>query len=212
MNIKIVIADDHPMIIDGLQKMLSGYDHITLINAYTTGTELLEGLEHQLPDVLLLDIQMPDISGDELALVIQKKYPEVKMLTLTNFDSALYINNMLRNGASGYLLKRTDKKTLIKAIEAVYRGEIFLEPAIREKAQQLNTHARKDVYSHLTLTMREKQILGFVMQGLTSQEISGKLFLSIKSIEHYRARLFIKLEVKNLAALITKALQLGLAE
>src|SRR5688572_1491937 len=119
MKIRIAIADDHPMIIGGLQNMLSAYPHIVLEGAYNNGAELMKGLQDRLPDVLLLDIQLPDKTGDELATIILKKYPEQKILTLTNFNSMLYVHNMMRIGVKGYILKTTDPETLIKAIEQV---------------------------------------------------------------------------------------------
>src|SRR5690606_23240810 len=109
--------DDHPMIIGGVQNMLSNYSHIVLTGIYSNGEELLAGLENSLPDVLLLDIQLPDKTGDELAPLILKKYPNLRILTLTNLNSSLYIHNMLKHGVKGYILKTSDPKTVIKGIE-----------------------------------------------------------------------------------------------
>ncbi len=211
MNIRISIADDHPMIIDGLHNMLAGCSHITLTATYSNGNQLLEGLQAETPDVLLLDIQLPGKTGDELAPVIQKKFPEVRILALTNFDSMLYVHNMLRNGVLGYLLKTTDKQTLVKAIETVYRGEKFLEQEMQEKLNQYTSNMKRDIYSKVSLTIREKQILQLVINGHTSQKIGEQLFLSLKTVENYRSRIFIKLDVKNMAELTKKALALGLA-
>src|SRR5690606_14935525 len=119
MQIKIAIADDHPMVIKGLQQMLVNYPKIIMIATYHDGAALLEGLEQQLPEVLLLDIQRHGQTGDELVPVILKKYPYLSILILTNFDSTLYAGSVLRHGALGYLLKTTDEDTLIDAIESV---------------------------------------------------------------------------------------------
>jgi DNA-binding NarL/FixJ family response regulator len=212
MNIKIAVADDHPMIIKGLQNMLSSYQHISLISTYATGELLLAGLQHEQPDVLLLDIQLPGKTGDELAPIILKKYPDMKILTLTNFDSMLYVNTMMRHGVHGYLLKNTDEEVLIKAIETVYNGGEFLEPAMKEKMQHLTLKMQKENYSKIALTLREKQILQLIVNGKTSHEIVEKLFLSINTVNNYRARIFIKLDVNNMAELIKKALTLGLVD
>ncbi len=212
-TIHIAIADDHPMIIGGLENILSRYPHIVLTGTYNNGTSLLEGLrEDGAPDVLLLDIQLPDITGDELTPLILKKHPGVRIIILTNFDSALYVNNMLRRGVHGYLLKTSEKEVLIKAIETVYGGGSYLEPQLHDKMQQLEEREQKAVSSKSTLTNREKEILQYIVNGDTCPEIAEKLFLSVSTVENYRVRIMVKLEVRNTAALVKKALTLGLAE
>jgi DNA-binding NarL/FixJ family response regulator len=207
-DIKIAIADDHPMIIDGLKTMLALYPHITIVGSYLTGTSLLKGLEEIVPDVLLLDIQLPDKTGDELAPIIVKKYPEIKILTLTNFDNVLYANNMFQHGALGYLLKTTDKDLLIQAIETVYKGEKFVEYKIRDKIHELNIHH----VSKVRLTQREKDILKLIMRGVETTEIAKTLFISINTVKSYRKNILRKLDVNNTAALVQKALIMGLVE
>lgn len=211
--IRIAIADDHPMIIGGLENILSRYPHIILTGTYNNGNSLLDGLKQDgEPDVLLLDIQLPDITGDELTPLILKKHPGVRILILTNFDSALYVNNMLRRGVHGYLLKTSEKEVLIQAIETVFQGGSYIEARLLEKIQQLEEREQKAVSSKSTLTNREKEILQYIVNGETCPEIAEKLFLSVNTVENYRVRILVKLEVKNTAALVKKALTLGLAE
>jgi DNA-binding NarL/FixJ family response regulator len=212
MNINIAIADDHPMIIGGLQNMLSAYNHIKLIGFYSNGEELLQGLKEAQPDVLLLDIQLPDKTGDVLAQIIVKKYPDMCIMALTNMDSALYAHNMLRIGVLGYVLKNTDPGMVIKAIETVYRREPFVDPSIREKLEQFRARMKKEGALKPTLTLREQEILKLTVDGDTIQEISQKLFIGLRTVEYYRSNLFLKLDVKNMAGLIKKALELGLSE
>jgi DNA-binding NarL/FixJ family response regulator len=212
MNIRVAIADDHPMIISGLQNMLSNYPHILLCNTYTTGTALLEDLKSTLPDVLLLDIQLPDITGDKLASVILKKYPEVKILILTNLDSTLYVHNMLRNGVHGYILKNIEPKILTEAIETVYNGGEYVDPLLKEKLEHFKLHMKKESYLAPKLTIREREILQLIVNGNTSEEIAQKLFISHGTVEHYRINILLKMDVKNTAALVKKALTLGYAE
>lgn len=212
MNIRIAIADDHPMIIGGVQNMLSNYSHITLMGIYSNGVELMAGLEQAQPDVLLLDIQLPGKTGDELAPLILKKYPEIRILTLTNLDSSLYIHNMLRQGVHGYVLKTSDPTTVVKGIEHVYAGEQFLDPAIQEKLERFMVSMKKESFLKPKLTSREKEILRLIVNGDTSQEIADKLFISLRTVEYYRLNILLKLDVKNTAALVKKALTLGLTE
>lgn len=211
MKIKVTIVDDHPMIIDGLKNMLKGYDHITLISSFNDGTSLLNGLPKMQPDVLLMDIQLPDKQGDELAAWISKNYPQIRMLALTNFNSLIYITTMLQRGVSGYLLKTTTQETLIEAIETVYKGEQFIEPSLKAK---LSTQSEKPVrkYFKVSLTIREKEVLKLLVTGYSNQKIAEQLFLGYNTVRNYRARIFEKLEVSTIGELINKAIQLGLAE
>ncbi len=212
MQIKIAFADDHPMIIKGLHNILANYPHIALIATYPNGTELLEGLKQQVPDVLLLDIQLPGKTGDELAPIILKKYPEIRILALTNFDSTLHVSNMLRQGVHGYLLKNAEEDVLIHAIETVYLGKTFLEERMKEKLHSLDIRITKTVSTKSMLTPREKEVLQLIVNGDTSQEVADKLFLSLHTVENYRTSIMLKMDVKNMAGLIRKALREGWAD
>ncbi len=212
MNIKIAIADDHPMVISGVKDILSDVTHFEFTGAYADGYELMNGLQLILPDILLLDIQMPGKSGDRLLLDILKKYPDLKVIVLSSFDSILYINNMMRNGARGYLLKTADKNTLITAIITVFDGGEYLEPAVKEKTEAIEMGINKMLAIKFILTPREKEVLQMIVNGLTNAEIAKHLFLSIHTIENYRDNILLKLEAKNTADLVKKALTSGLAE
>lgn len=212
MTIRIAIADDHPLVIGGLRNILPDYPHIVLTDTYSSGLSLLEGLEHSIPDVLLLDIHLPDKAGDELVPVILKKYPELKILTLTNFDSMLYVNRMFAHGVKGYVLKSADNEMLIQAIETVYKGEAFIAPYMKEKMQHVASKMQKAFSSKSSLTPREKEILQLIVDGRTNPEIAQQLFLSVKTVDNYRTNIMMKLDVNNAAALVTKALRSGLAE
>jgi DNA-binding NarL/FixJ family response regulator len=210
--IKVSITDDHPLVISGLQNVLLHYPHIHLLSSYPDGEALMKGLQANAPDVLLLDIQMPGKTGDSLAPVILKKYPDLKIIALTNFDSILYVNNMLKLGVHGYLLKSAEEKIIIGAIEAVYNGAIFIEDAMKQKMEQLEDKVAKTVFAKVSLTPREKDILKHIVNGDTNQEIAGKLFLSIRTVENYRLNIQLKLDAKNTAVLVKKALQMGLLD
>ncbi len=207
-----MIVDDHPMIINGLKNMLSGYDHISITGEFNDGDALLEGLLQQQPDVLLLDIQLPGKPGDELTPLILKRYPEIGILALTNYNSGLYITTMFRQGALGYLLKTTLQDTLVEAIETVYRKETFIEPSLREKMQGETAQQQKRIYSRLSLTIREKEIIHLLAAGKSNQEIADALFIGYNTVRNYRARIFAKLEVNTISELVKKVLTLGLDE
>lgn len=212
MPIRIAIADDHPMIINGLQKMLADCADIHLTGTYSDGNELLQGLAQTEPDVLLLDIQMPGRTGEELVPEILEQYPALNILILTNFDNPVYLSSMLRKGVLGYLLKTTGRDMLIKAIESVYAGKEFIEPAMQQKIASLGQRANRVGHMQVKMTAREKEILPLIVKGLTDKQIAEKLFLSLYTVKNYRNNLLLKLDVKNTAELITKSLKLGLID
>jgi len=212
MSIKVSITDDHPLVISGLQNMLLHYPNITLSGTYLNAEALLVGLQQTIPDVLLLDIQMPGRTGDELAPSLLKMYPKMKIIALTNFDSTLYANNMIKAGVHGYVLKSAEEKIIVQAIETVYGGAIFIEEAMAKKMTQLDQKIQNTTFSKSSLTPREKDVLVHIVNGETSQEIANNLFLSLRTVENYRLNIQLKLNVKNTAMLVKKALQMGLVD
>ena len=209
---RIAIVDDHPMIISGIREILSDCSDIAFAGTYTNGKELMEGLQKVIPDILLLDIQLPDKTGDRLLIEILKKYPDMKVIALTNFDSVLYVSNMMRNGAKGYILKNADKATLVYAIEQVYNGHEFIQPSLKEKVALIEMGVNRTLAAKFILTVREREVLQLIVNGMTNAEIAKALFLSLHTIENYRDNILLKMEVKNTASLVRKALTLGLAE
>lgn len=204
--INVAIVDDQVIILNGLQKILAEADHINVSALYNNGDQLLEGLETSQPDVLLLDIQMPGKSGIELAAIISKKYPAVKMIALTNVDVLTQMKQMLQKGCLGYLLKDVSPEILVSAIETVYSGQQFLNENL--KKQLLNSLSGQD--DKQLITRREKEILKLILEENTNQDIANKLFLSLRTVENHRNNLLQKLNVKNTAGLVKIALQEGL--
>lgn len=210
MNIKIAIADDHPLVINGLTHILANSTDMTITGSYQNGAELLEGIKVVQPDVLLLDIQMPGQTGDELAEIIAELYPSVKMLALTNLDNVFYIKNMLKKGVQGYILKTARENILLDAIRTVYNGEQYLEPVLKEKLLQDTIHSKQQRSTAPVLSRREKEILQYIASNLTSQQIADKLFISKRTVDNHRLSLLMKMDVKNVAALVKKAIQTGM--
>ena len=210
MKIKIAIADDHPLVISGLYHILNGHPDMLITGRYADGKELLLGLQHNLPDVLLLDIQMPGRTGDELAIDIRNIYPSIRILALTNQDDLYYINTMLSNGVKGYILKTTGEEILMQAIRTVYGGASYIDASLKEKLvqQQASDEAIKNAMP--MLTRREKEVLTHIAADLTSQQIADTMFLSKRTVDTHRQSLLLKLGTKNVASLVKKAIQLGL--
>jgi len=212
-NIHIAIADDHPLILNGLKNMLRYCPDMTVVGTYPGGRALLQGLLQVKPDVLLLDIQMPDQSGEEVARIISGRYPEIKMLALTNLDHVHSIKSMLQQGVLGYVLKTASETILLQAIRTVYRGEQFLEPELKEKVLQhaLSTKQQQGALDAV-LTRREKQVLQLIASDHTSQEIAEKLCVSKRTVDNHRIGLLLKLGVKSSPSLVKKAIDLGLLQ
>lgn len=209
MTIKVSIADDHPIVLNGIRKILEDFHNIEVLGVFKGGKALLSGLRKQQPDVLLLDINMPDVQGDELARMITKSYPAVKILVLTNMDQAFFVHHLFKNGASGYLLKNAESETLSEAIKSVYLGIRYIDPALKQKMSQ-DAFDAQGAPTVPTLTRREQEILELIAEEYTSHEIAKKLFIALSTVENHRLNLFLKLGVKNAAGLVRKSVQLGL--
>lgn len=207
MDIKIVIVDDHPLLIKGLQSMLSHHPDMKIVGAYLDGDALLKGLAEEQADVLLLDIQMQGQMGDELAPVLQRLYPEMMVLVLTNLEHSYYIKSMLQHGVRGYVLKSSDESVLLEAIRTVAKGTVYFDPGIRKQVQKEQKNSHEPFPS---LTRREKEILRLITLDYSSRDIAEKLYLSHRTVENHRMHLLQKLDVKNSASLVKKAIELGL--
>ena len=208
--IKVAILDDQFIVLNGVQQMLQDNKDMHLSGVYQNKDELMSDIFVNKPDVLLLDIRMPNDEGDTIALYLTKHFPDIKILALTNFDTLHYVKKMLRSGVLGYLLKNTDRDTLVNAIKTVYEGNQYLEPEIKSKLLNEFSTAKHSAESLPSLTKRETEILSLIVKQYSSQEIADHLYLSLRTVENHRYNLFQKLDVKNVAGLVTKSFQLGL--
>ncbi|MCW3487233.1 response regulator [Chitinophaga nivalis] len=212
MQIKLAITDDHLLVISGLKAMLAPYPHISVVYESNMAATLLKALDAVHPDVLLLDIQMPEINGVELCKQVHKIHPQVKILAFTNFMESHYVKQMLRNGATGYLLKNTDQQTLIHAIEQVNAGEQFLDSTLKTALLHEMITGQKQTGYDIILTRREKEILQLIANEHSNQEIAEMLYISLRTVETHRLNLTQKLGVKNTAGLVKAAMRRGLID
>lgn len=208
MRIQVSIADDHPLIIVGIEKLLQQEEKISTQATFSDGSSLLEGLKEQQPDVLLLDIYMPGMNGYELAGILSKTYPAMRILALTNNEDVDSVKHMMSRGAAGYILKTAAASTLINAIKIVFAEGRYIDPSMNERLIQYSLMQKQE--PALKLTRREKEILQLIASNYTSQEIADKLFLSKRTVDNHRFSLLTKLDVKNAPALIRKAMELDL--
>ena len=209
MAIRIAITDDHPLAINGIRMMLGEEKDLSVVGTYSTAKELLNALKSDQPDVLLLDIKLPDQPGNEVAAYVIKNYPNVRIVVLTSLDAPAVVKNMMQLGCIGYLLKGTDKPTLIQAIHRAYSWEEFIEPSLKKHILQ-NTLNKHMAHLSLELTKREIEVLKLIVVGDTTVEIAEKLFISPRTAETHRLTLLKKLDVKNTAGLVRMAFTLGI--
>ncbi len=210
MTIRTAIADDHPLITEGLHNMLRYSSEIEVIATYPDGERLMKGISLIQPDVLLLDIIMPGQRGDDLAKIINRDYPAVRIIALTNLDSIYYIKSMLQLGVSGYVLKGIKRECLIEAIKTVYKGGEYLDTTVRERILEEKKVIRKQTAFGSLITRREKEVLQLIAENNTSKDIADKLHVSKRTIDRHRESMLSKMEVKNVSALLKKAIELGI--
>ena len=209
---RLAIVDDHAVVIDGLRTMLAAFPELEVTFTTQSGTVLLDYLQTASPDVVLMDIQMPEINGIDLCKQVTKLHPQIKVIAFSSFDDSAYVKQIFRSGAKGYLLKNSDKHTIVKAIEAVMQGEEYMDDAIKKiLLQESLTGQRRSIFE-VPLTKREKEILKLIAEGLSSQEIADKLFISLRTVETHRLNINQKLDVKNTAGLVKEALKRGLID
>lgn len=199
----VFIVDDHYMVIEGIRSLLQNEKEIDWLGHATNAASCMAFLKQQQPDVILMDINLPDKSGIDLCKEVRTKYPSIFVLGLSTFNQQAFIRNMLENGASGYLLKNASKEELLEAIAEVSSGKNYLSHeagnALKESSDRIPPISR-----------REKEVLQLIAEGLTNAEIAERLFISIPTVNTHRKSLLEKLESKNTAILIGKAIKLGL--
>jgi len=215
-QIKIIIADDHQMFIDGIKSCLAENEFIAIIATANDGLEAITCLENEKADVILLDINMPKMNGIEVAKIIVKKFETVRIIALSMYLEKEFIEELIRIGISGYILKNTGMKELENAIVSVASGkkyfsnDVALKMLGAETSAAYSTHLRQP--SAPGLTEREKEVLKLIALELTTPEIAEKLCISAYTIETHRKNLIRKLNVKNIAGLVKYAVQNGLAD
>ena len=203
--ISILVIDDHPLVGDGITLMVKDIEYLQIISVCKSGKEALEFLVDAKPDIILLDISLPDIDGLELCFQIRKTNKQTKIIGLTSTNEAGIITQLLANGGNGYLLKNMEREELITAIDEVLNGRIFLSKAANQKILE-QFHSLKDALKNKpVLTRREKEILKLLYEGLTGPQIAEKLFLSPLTVETHRKNLMQKLNVNSVQQLLKVA-------
>ena len=211
-KIRILIADDHALVREGIRALLSLCDDLEVVGEASDGREAIDATQRLKPDVVLMDINMPGLGGLEATLAIRRENQHARILVLSQYDDREYVSRFLKVGASGYILKKAAGSELASAVRAVQRGGLVLDPALaRDVLASTVTRgvagADDDLYQ--SLTDREKQVFKLVAEGNSNKEVAQLLGISVKTAMSHRERVMQKLDIHNRTELVKLALRLG---
>ncbi|MFP4381401.1 MAG: response regulator [Candidatus Sumerlaeia bacterium] len=204
--IRVMVVDDHPIVRDGIKANLEDADIITVIAEASNGEEALALAEETKPDVIVMDMKLPDMNGLEATEKLREKLPSAKVVILSMYDDKNYVLQSVRRGARGYLLKDSSAEDLVNAIAQIHRGGAFFDPEVTDFL--LNPDADDDI-ENVELSSREREVLTLIAEGLSNKEIASKLFLSVRTIEAHRENIMRKLSIHGTAALTKYAIENG---
>ncbi|MBA2287600.1 MAG: response regulator transcription factor [Ktedonobacteraceae bacterium] len=215
MKIRILLADDHTILRAGLKMMLNAQPDMEVVGEAHDGRQAIHEAQRLQPDIVLMDITMPDINGIEATRQLKKLLPEARVLILTMHENDEYIFQALRAGASGYLLKEAADTDLIYALHIIQSGQFYLSPIaqsvmVGDYLQRVRAGEEKDSYS--SLTEREREILKLVAEGFTNNKIAERLIISPKTVDTHRTHVMDKLNLHSRAELVKYAMRRGLLE
>jgi len=205
MAIKIFIVDDHYMVIEGIHSLLQNETDVEWMGHATNAASCLAFLQQQKPDVILMDINLPDKSGIDLCKEVKASYPGIYILGLSTFNQQSFIEKMMANGAAGYVIKNATQQELMEAIHTVVKGKEYLSFDAAVALRKADNHNDIPV-----ITRREKEVLLLIAEGMTNGEIAQQLFIGISTVDTHRKNLLAKLGAKNTASLVRIATQLQL--
>jgi len=209
---KVIIVDDHTLFRNGLRILLNTLEDYQVVAEAANGRQFLDMLEKSLPDLVLLDINMPVMDGIEAATIAQKLYPDLKIITLSMYGEEDYYYKMVNAGVKGFVLKNSDIKEVKTALDVVFDGGSFFSSELLQNLVNSLKSSSKSKESHAELSEREMEILILICQGLSNQEIGDKLFISKRTVDKHRANILEKSESKNTAQLVVYAIKNKLVE
>ena len=212
MKIRVLVADDHAVIREGLRVMLGNQPDMQVVGTAANGREAVRLVDEHEPDVVVIDISMPELNGIEAIAQILPRHPHIKIIVLSIHETKPYVYRTLKAGAKGYLIKETAGLEVVDAVRAVYRGERYLSQRISDLLTDVsyrNLEVPIEISPLEQLSSREREILQLVAEGKTSHEIAERLSISSKTVDTYRSRLMHKIGVDDVAGLVKFAIQHG---
>jgi two-component system, NarL family, nitrate/nitrite response regulator NarL len=207
--IRVLIADDHPVVRKGLSACLSRLNHVIIVGEATDGREALRKAKELVPDIVLMDIDMPNMNGLTATELLRKDNPAIKVLVLSMHRQSEYVVRILQSGARGYVLKEAPTEELLKAIETLHRDETFFSPEVARVALNQFVHGSEGPQS-AQVSNREREVLIAIAEGLSNKEIASRLGVGVRTVETHRERIMRKLDIHSVAGLTKYALQKGL--
>lgn len=209
----IVVADDHKIVREGLVRLLEEREDFTVVGEASDGEEAVQMVLEKQPDVVIMDIWMPRLGGIDATRRIGKKGSNAKILVLSMHESRSYVEEVLRAGASGYIVKNSAPADLLQAIDAVCSGASYLSPAITQQVVDAIARPGDAAPTGVSvLTDREREVLQLIAEGLSSKEIAAMLGVSLKTIDSHRSNLMEKLDIHKVSGLVRFAIRVGLVE
>jgi DNA-binding NarL/FixJ family response regulator len=212
-NLKIVLAEDHTILREGLRALLGAHPDFEVIGEARDGRDAVRCVERLAPDLLLMDLSMPRMSGMDAIREIKKRYPNIKVIALTVHNTEEYLLTTLQAGADGYVLKDATHDELVMAIKSVMQGRSYLSPGVSEKVIEgylQGKETNSSTSSWESLSQREREVLKLIAEGYKNKDIAVDLCISLKTVEKHRANLMKKLDLHNAAALTVYAVDRGL--
>ena len=214
-KVRIVLAEDHTILREGLRALLTADPNFEIIGEAADGREAVRFVEKQIPDLILMDLSMPRMTGMDAIREIKKRYPQTKIIALTVHKTEEYLRTTLQAGADGYVLKDATHDELMMAIQSVLKGKTYLSPGVSGKVIEGYLEGKESQMPLSTLgllSQREREVLKLIAEGYKNKEIASDLCISLKTVEKHRANLMKKLDLHNAAALTAYAIEQGLVE
>lgn len=210
-KLRVFVADDHAVLRDGLKALVNAQADMEIVGEADNGRTTYEKTKEMVPDVVLMDISMPELSGVQATELIRRECPDIKVLVLTAYKDKGYLERLLNVGASGFILKLSAAEELIGAIRRVAGGEIYLDPQMADRITDgyLRSQFLKGELRHRELTAREEEVLRLIAQGYSNKEISCQLKIAVKTVESHKANLMQKLELRNRTEIVRYAVRQG---
>ena len=209
-TVRVVLADDHPVVRGGLKQLIDSQSDMCVVGEAVNGDEAWRSATNLEPDVLVMDLSMPVIDGVEATRRVKRDLPNVRVLALTVHEERQYLNQLLRAGASGYVLKRAAADELLRAIRTVAKGETYIDPALAATLVEGFLDSQRSQYPPSeALSEREREVLVRIAKGFSNKEIAAELALSVKTVETYKARMAEKLGLRSRVEIVKFAAQQG---